>query len=105
MRELSGEQRTEREWGPEASAGDESQARTAWLRYVIAALGIAALGLLVAASAGLTTEAQTAESDLSALAEPSSGIVVAPEKKQPTSNTGALAAFARRETSATNRPT
>jgi murein DD-endopeptidase MepM/ murein hydrolase activator NlpD len=105
MRELSGEQRTEREWDPDASAGDESQARTAWLRYVFAALGIAALGLVVAASVGLTTEAQTAEGDLSALPETSSGIVVAPEKKEPTSNTGALAAFASRETSATNRPT
>ncbi len=105
MRELSGEQRTEREWDPDASAGDESQARAAWLRYVFAALGVAALGLVVAASVGLTTEAQTAEGDLSALPETSSGIVVAPEKKQPTGETGALAAFARRETSATNRPT
>ena len=104
MRELSGEQRTERTWDPDASAGDESQAGTAWLRYVFAALGIAALGLVVAASVGLTTEAQTAEGDLSALPE-TSGIVVAPEKKQPTSKSGALAAFARRETSATNRPT
>ena len=105
MRELSGEQRTERAWDPDVSAGDESQAGTAWLRYVFAALGIAALGLVVAASVGLTTEAQTAEGDLSALPETSSGIVVAPEKKQPTSKSGALAAFARRETSATNRPT
>jgi murein DD-endopeptidase MepM/ murein hydrolase activator NlpD len=105
MRELSGEQQTERTWEPDASAGDESQGRTAWLRYIFAALGIAALGLVVAASVGLTTEAQTAEGDLSALPETSSGIVVAPEQKQPTSKTGALAAFAGRETSATNRPT
>ena len=105
MRELSGEQRTEREWDPDASARDESRARAAWLRYVFAALGIAALGLVVAASVGLTTEAHTAEGDLSALPETSSGIVVAPEKKQTTSESGALAAFARRATSATNRPT
>jgi murein DD-endopeptidase MepM/ murein hydrolase activator NlpD len=104
MRELSGEQQTERTWDPDASAGDESQARTAWLGYVFAALGIAALGLVVAASVGLTTEAQTAEGDLSALPETSSGIVATPERKQPASKTGALAAFARREPSATNRP-
>ena len=86
MRELSGEQRTEREWDPGVSAGDEPHARAAWLRYVFAALGISGLGLVVAASVGLTTKAQTAEGGLSALPETSSAVVVvAAEKKQPTS--------------------
>ena len=84
MRELSGEQRTEREWDPGVNAGDASQARVAWLRYVLAALGIAALGLLVAASLGVTTRAQTVESGLTALPMTSSAAVVAPEKKQTT---------------------
>jgi murein DD-endopeptidase MepM/ murein hydrolase activator NlpD len=106
MRELSGEQRTEREWDPGAGAGDEPQARAAWLRYVIVALCVSGLGLVVAASVGLTTEAQTAEGGLSALPETSSAVVVvAPEKKQPTTKTGALAAFARQEASATDRAT
>ena len=104
MRELSGEQRTEREWDPGVSAGDEPHARAAWLRYVFAALCISGLGLVVAASVGLTTKAQTAEGGLSALPETSSAVVVvAPEKKQPTTKTGALAAFARQEASATDR--
>ena len=107
MRELSGEQRTERKWDPGVSDGDEPQTRAAWLRYVVAALCISGLGLVVAASVGLTTKAQTAaEGGLSALPETSSAVVVvAPEKKQPTTKTGALAAFARQEASATNRAT
>ena len=40
-RELSGEQRTEREWDP-GVPGDEPHARAAWLRYVSASLGISA---------------------------------------------------------------
>jgi murein DD-endopeptidase MepM/ murein hydrolase activator NlpD len=104
MRELSGEQRTEREWDPGVSAGDHLQAMATWLRYGFAALGISGLGLVVAASVGLTTKAQTAEGGLSALPETSSAVVVvAAEKKQPTAKTGALAAFARQEPSATNR--
>ena len=104
MRELSGEQRTEREWDPGVSAGDEPHARAAWLRYVFAALGISGLGLVVAASVGLTTKAQTAEGGLSALPETSSAVVVvAAEKKQPTAKTGALAAFARQGASETDR--
>ena len=106
MRELSGEQRTEREWDPGVSAEDEPQAMASWLRYVFAALCISGLGLVVAASVGLTTKAQTAEGGLSALPETSSAVVVvAPEKKQPTTKTGALAAFARQEASATDRAT
>ena len=104
MRELSGEQRTEREWDPGVNAGDASQARVAWLRYVFAALGIAALGLLVAASLGVTTRAQTVESGLTALPMTSSAVVVAPEKKQ-TTDKEALAAFARPEAPSTNGPT
>jgi murein DD-endopeptidase MepM/ murein hydrolase activator NlpD len=101
MRELSGEQRTERDWDP--SAGDASQARAAWLRYVFAALGISALGLVVAASVDLTTKAQTVENGLIALPM-SSTVVVAPEKNQ-TPNGEALAAFARPEAPSTNGPT
>ena len=104
MRELSGEQRTEREWDPGVNAGDASQARAAWLRYVFAALGIAGLGLLVAASIGVTTRAQTVESGLTALPMTSSAVVVAPEKKQ-TTDKEALDAFARPEASSTNGPT
>jgi murein DD-endopeptidase MepM/ murein hydrolase activator NlpD len=105
MRELSGEQRTERKWYPGVSHGDASQARAAWLRYVFAALGISALGLVVAASLGLTTTAQSVEGGLTALPMTSSAVVVAPEKKQPTTNTKALAAFARPDAPTTNGPT
>ena len=104
MRELSGEQQTEREWDPDVSAGDAPQARAAWLRYIFAALCISGLGLVVAASVGLTTKAQTTESGLTALPETSSAVVVAPEKKHSTSKSGALAVFARPETTATDRP-
>jgi murein DD-endopeptidase MepM/ murein hydrolase activator NlpD len=105
MRELSGEQRTEHKWYPGVSPGDASQARAAWLRYVFAALGISALGVVVAASLGVTTKAQSVEGDLTALPVTSSAIVVAPEKKQPTTSTEALAAFARPDAPATNGPT
>jgi murein DD-endopeptidase MepM/ murein hydrolase activator NlpD len=105
MRELSGEQRTERKWYQGVSHGDASQARAAWLRYVFAALGISALGLVVAASLGLTTTAQSVEGGLTALPMTSSAVVVAPEKKQPTTNTKALAAFARPDAPTTNGPT
>ncbi len=104
MRELSGEQRTERDWEPGVSAGDASSARAAWLRYVFAALGISALGLVVAASVGVTTKAQTVESGLTALPMTSSTVAAAPGKKQST-NKEALAAFARPETPSTNGPT
>lgn len=101
MRELSGEQRTERDW--DRNAGDASQARTAWLRYVFAALGISALGLVVAASVGVTTKAQTVGNGLIALPM-SSTVVVAPEETQ-TTNREALAAFAGPEDPSTNGPT
>jgi murein DD-endopeptidase MepM/ murein hydrolase activator NlpD len=104
MSELSGEQRTERDWDPGVNTGDASQVRVAWLRYVFAALGISALGLVVAASVGVTTKAQTVESDLTALPMTSSTVVGAPEKKQ-TGNKEALAAFARPEVPSSNGPT
>ena len=102
MRELSGEQRTERVWDP--NAGDASQATATWLRYVIAALGISALGLVVAASVGVTTKAETVESGLTALPRTSSTVDVAPEKEQTTSKE-ALAAFARPDAPSTIGPT
>jgi murein DD-endopeptidase MepM/ murein hydrolase activator NlpD len=105
MRELSGEQRTERKWYPGVSTGDASQARAAWLRYVFGALGISALGVVVAASLGVTTKAQTVEGGLTALPMTSSTVVVAQEKKQPATNAEALAALARRDTPPTDGPT
>ena len=102
MRELSGEQRTERVWDP--NAGDATQARAAWFRYVIAALGISALGLVVAASVGVTTKAETVESGLTALPMTSSTVGVAPEKEQ-TTQKEALAAFARPDAPSTIGPT
>jgi murein DD-endopeptidase MepM/ murein hydrolase activator NlpD len=105
MRELSGEQRTEREWNPGVRAGEWPQARVAWPRYVFAALGISALGIVVAASVGVTTKGQTGEGDLTALPMTSSTVVVTPEKKKMTADQGALAAFARREGHGTDRPT
>ncbi|HET9778307.1 MAG TPA: M23 family metallopeptidase, partial [Propionibacteriaceae bacterium] len=104
MRELSGEQRTESKWYPGVNTADTSQTRAAWLRYVFAALGISALGLVVAASLGVTTKAQTVEGGLTALPMTSSTVVVAPEKKPPTTSPAALAAFARRDAPATNGP-
>jgi murein DD-endopeptidase MepM/ murein hydrolase activator NlpD len=105
MRELSGEQRTERKWYPGVSTGDASSARAAWLRYVIGALAISALGLVVAASLGVTTKAQTVEGGLTALPMTSSTVVVAPQQKQPATNGEALAALARRDAPATDGPT
>ena len=102
MRELSGEQRTERKWYPGVSAGDASQARAAWFRYVIGALGISALGLVGAASLGIT-KAQTVDSGLTAL--PMTSSTVAPQEKQPAATQAeALAALARRDAPATNGP-
>ncbi len=103
MRELSGEQRTERKWYPGVSTGDSSQARAAWLRYVIGALGISALGLLVAATLGITTKAQTVDGGLTAL--PMTSSTVAPQQEEPATNAEALAALARRDAPATNGPT
>jgi murein DD-endopeptidase MepM/ murein hydrolase activator NlpD len=103
MRELSGEQQTERNWDPGVSDGDASQARAAWLRYIVAALGISALGVVIAASVGVTTKAQTLESGLAVLPMTSTTLVAVPQRKQ-TSDNDALAAFARPETPSTNGP-
>jgi murein DD-endopeptidase MepM/ murein hydrolase activator NlpD len=103
MRELSGEQRTERDCVSSASAGDASQARGVWLRYVFAALGISALGLVVAASVGVATNAQTVESGLTALPMTSSTPVAAPEERQATNNEAL--GFARAEAPSTNGST
>ena len=105
MRELSGEQRTERKWYPGVNTADASQARAAWLRYVIGALGISALGVVVAASLGVTTKAQTVEGGLTALPMTSSSVVVAQEKKQPATNAEALAALGRRDAPPNDGPT
>jgi hypothetical protein len=70
MRELSGEQRTEREEYPDVSAGPEPDKGKGWLWHGFAALGISALGLAVAAAVGLTTDAQTTR-DLSAVPDTS----------------------------------
>ena len=104
MRELSGEQRTERKWYPGVNTADASQARAAWLRYVIGALGISALGVVVAASLGVTTKAQTVEGGLTALPMTSSSVVVAQEK-QPATNAEALAALGRRDAPPNDGPT
>src|SRR5512132_3598313 len=52
MRELSGEQQTEREEYPDVSAGPEPDKGKGWLWHGFAALGISALGLAVAAAVG-----------------------------------------------------
>ena len=106
MRELSGEQRTEREDYPDAGAPVEPDRRRGWLWHGLAALGISALGLAVAAAVGLTTNAKTTQ-DLSAVQD-TSPTVAAPAPKvdeQSTTTDPALAAFSRQETSTNNRST
>jgi murein DD-endopeptidase MepM/ murein hydrolase activator NlpD len=78
-RELSGEQRTEHAENPDVSAPAEPSAGRGWLWHGFAALGISALGLVVAGAVGLTTKAQTSDGELSALPETST--VVAPIEK------------------------
>jgi murein DD-endopeptidase MepM/ murein hydrolase activator NlpD len=114
MRELSGEQHTEREGFPDVSAGPEPGRSKGWLWHGFAALVIAALGLVVAAAVGLTTNAQTTR-DLSAVPDTSVAVSspavdgtsiqkgsVPGTDKQSKSQDPALAAFGRRET-ATSR--
>jgi murein DD-endopeptidase MepM/ murein hydrolase activator NlpD len=115
MRELYGEQQTEREGFPDVSAGPEPARSGGWLWHGFAALVVAALGLVVAAAVGLTTDAQTTH-DLSAV--PDTSVAVSPSgvdgasihtarvpgtEKQSKSQDPALAAFGRRETSTTSR--
>ena len=115
MRELSGEQQTELERFPDVNAGPESARSKGWVWYGFAALVVTALGLVVAAAVGLTTDAQTTH-DLSAV--PDTSMAVSPARvdgasihtarvpetdKQSKSQDPALAAFGRRETSTTSR--
>jgi uncharacterized membrane protein YgcG len=115
MRELYGEQQTERERFPDVNAGPESARSKGWLWHGFAALVVTALGLVVAAAVGLTTDAQTTH-DLSAV--PDTSVAVSPARvdgaslhtarvpetdKQSKSQDPALAAFGRQETSTTSR--
>ncbi|HEY6683384.1 MAG TPA: M23 family metallopeptidase [Propionibacteriaceae bacterium] len=115
MRELSGEQHTEREGFPDVSAGPEPARNKGWLWHSFAALVVAALGLVVAAAVGLTTDAQTTR-DLSAVPDTSVAVSSAPidgapiqtgrvpgTNKQTKSQHPALAAFGRREPATTSR--
>jgi murein DD-endopeptidase MepM/ murein hydrolase activator NlpD len=106
MRELSGEQRTERRGYPDRTANPEPNVARGWLWHGFAALGISALGLAVAAAIGLTTEAETTH-DLSAVPETSTSVVATDEKpdKQSATKDPALAAFGRRESSGTEPST
>jgi murein DD-endopeptidase MepM/ murein hydrolase activator NlpD len=101
MRELSGEQQTERESYPDARTQVEFDRGRGWLWHGFAALGISALGLAVAAAVGLTTNAQTTH-DLSAVQDTSPTAVAAPVQKvdkESTTTDPALAAFSRQKTS------
>jgi len=104
MRELSGEQRTEREGYPDVGAPVVPDRGRGWLWHGFAALGISALGLAVAAGVGLTTKAQTTQ-DLSAVQDTSPTVAAPVHKvdKQSTTTDPALAAFSRRQTSSNSR--
>ena len=105
MRELSGEQQTERTEYPDVSAEPEPNQAKVWLWHGFAALGVSALGLAVAAAVGLTSNAQTTD-DLSAVPDTSPTVATAPVQKadkQSASKDPALAAFGQRATSADNR--
>jgi murein DD-endopeptidase MepM/ murein hydrolase activator NlpD len=108
MRELSGEQRTDRNEYPEVSAEPELHQGKGWAWHGLAALGIAALGLAVAFAIGLTTNAQPTEEQLTAVPKRSSTVDLGPVEPSYTNappKHPALAAFARRKTSATNGTT
>src|SRR4249919_4389604 len=101
MRELSGEQQTEREGYPDVRAGPESNVGRGWLWHGFAALGISALGLAVAAAVGLTTDAQTTR-DLSAVPDTSGTVATTPTEKLSNKSAiedPALAAVGTRESS------
>jgi murein DD-endopeptidase MepM/ murein hydrolase activator NlpD len=106
MRELSGEQQTEREGYPDLSAGPEPNVGRGWLWHGFAALGISALGLAVAAAVGLTTEAETTR-DLSAVPDTSTTVVVAPDQKtgKQSAAKGSARGSGRQELSGTNGTT
>jgi murein DD-endopeptidase MepM/ murein hydrolase activator NlpD len=107
MRELSGEQQTEREDHPDVSAGPEPVKGKVWLWHGFAALCISALGLAVAAAVGLTTDAQTTR-DLSAVPDTSGTVATTPAaklgKKSAIEDPG-LTAVGMRESSTNDRPT
>jgi murein DD-endopeptidase MepM/ murein hydrolase activator NlpD len=106
MRELSGKQRTEHQGYQDVSGEPESNQGKGWLWHGFAALGVSALGLAVAAAVGLTTNAETTR-DLSAVPD-TSPTVAAPVQKvdnqrdKQSAKDPALAAFGRRDTSASN---
>src|SRR6188472_3307143 len=115
MRELYGEQQTERDEFPDVNDGRGPARSKGWLWHGFAALVVTALGLVVAAAVGLTTDAQTTH-DLSAV--PDTSVAVSPARvdgaslhtarvpetdKQSKSQDPALAAFGRQETSTTSR--
>jgi murein DD-endopeptidase MepM/ murein hydrolase activator NlpD len=107
MRELSGEQQTERQGNQDVSNEPEPDQGKGWLWHGLAALGVSALGLAVAAAVGLTTNAETAR-DLSAVPDTSPTVATAPvetvdqQRDKPSVKDPALAAFGRRNTSASN---
>ena len=83
------------------AADEESAERRGWLSHGLAALGISALGLAVAASVALTTSAQTndvtdAPADLPVVAAPAEARS-APGSKQSQRQSAAFAAYARRD--------
>ena len=89
--------------GRVVTAADEKSAeRRGWLSHGLAALGISALGLAVAASVALTTSAQTnditdAPADLPVVAVPANGKAGPAATKKSERQTAALAAYARRD--------
>ena len=107
MRELSGEQQTEREGDQDVSSELEPDQGKGWLWHGFAALGVSALGLAVAAAVGLTTNSETAR-DLSAVPDTSPTVATAPvetvdqQRDKQSVKDPALAAFGRRNTSASN---
>jgi murein DD-endopeptidase MepM/ murein hydrolase activator NlpD len=107
MRELSGEQQTEREGNQDVSSEPEPDQGKGWLWHGFAALGVSALGLAVAAAVGLTTNAETTR-DLSAVPDTSPTVATAPvetvdqQRDKQSVKDPALAAFGRRNTSASN---
>ena len=107
MRELSGEQQTEREGDQDVSSEPEPDQGKGWLWHGFAALGVSALGLAVAAAVGLTTNAETTR-DLSAVPDTSPTVATASvetvdqQRDKQSVKDPALAAFGRRNTSASN---
>jgi murein DD-endopeptidase MepM/ murein hydrolase activator NlpD len=105
MRELSGEQRTEREGYQDVFAEPESDRGKGWLWHGFAALAVSALGLAVAAAVGLTTSSETAR-DLTAVPDTSRTLATSPAyqvDKDPVGKDPALAAFGRRDNTSTDR--